>query len=191
MLKSEFNLGNCKIGAGAKPFIIAEIGSNFNQSKKIAKNLIEKAANSRVDAVKFQLFRADLLYPDHGPMYDIFKSIQLNPDWISELISFANEHELEFLCSAFDRFSADILETAGVKGYKIASSEATNLPLLYYIASKNKPMIISTGMCDMVDVEEAVSVCNAVGNSTLVLLQCGSMYPLPPELSHLRVMRVF
>ena len=85
----------------------------------------------------------------------------------------------------------EVLEEAGVLAFKVASSETTNFSLLYQMASKNKPMIIATGMCDMVDVEEAVNICAAAGNHSVALLQCGSMSPLPSELVNLRVMENF
>src|SRR5207244_1798657 len=93
--------------------------------------------------------------------------------------------------SAFDTGSLDVLERVSIPAHKIASSESTNLAFLHYVASKGKPMIISTGMCDMVDVEEAVNVCLGAGNSQVALLQCGAMYPLPPDLANLRVITSF
>lgn len=191
MLKTEFSIGDRLIGGNAEPYIIAEIGSNFNQDQDVAKRLIDKAAEAGTDAVKFQLFRADVLYPGGGKMYDIFKSIQLDAAWVPELMSHAQDRNIEFFSSAFDPHSVDVLFDAGVRVFKVASSETTQLLLLRYIASKNKPLLISTGMCDVVDVEEAVAVCREAGNTSVALLQCGSMYPLPLELSNLNVINAF
>ncbi len=186
MLQNEFQIGSRRIAAGGELYVIAEVGSNFNQDLDQARRMIDVAAESGAHAVKFQLFRADVLYPT-GELNALFKSIELQADWIPVLNHHARDRGLQLLASAFDRESVDVLEAAGIPAHKIASSETANLPLLHYIASKRKPLIISTGMCDMVDVEEAVNVCLGAGNGQLALLQCGAMYPLPAELANLNV----
>lgn len=186
MLQNEFQIGARRIAAGGDLYVIAEVGSNFNQSLDQARRMIDVAAESGANAVKFQLFRADILYPT-GELNALFKSIELKADWIPILNKHAADRGLQLLASAFDRESVDVLEAAGVPAHKIASSETANLPLLHYIASKGKPLVISTGMCDMVDVEEAVNVCLGAGNGQIALLQCGAMYPLPAELANLNV----
>jgi sialic acid synthase SpsE len=191
VLMNEFTIGGQNIGGGASPFIIAEAGSNFNQSLDTARKLIDVAAEAGADAVKFQLFRADILYPGGGELQDIFKSIELNPEWVAILNRHAMENGIQLMASAFDRGSVDVLEAINTPAHKIASSETTNLPFLHYVASKGRPIIISTGMCDMVDVEEAVNVCIGAGNHQIILLQCGAMYPLPRELVNLRVIPAF
>ena len=190
-LKTSIKISDKTIAAGLSPYVIAEAGSNFNQSMDTAKQLIDVAKAAGADAVKFQLFLADQLYPDGGELHDIFKSIELNSDWIPDLQKHAHDQGIEFLASAFDRNSVDVLEEADLPAYKVASSETTNLSLLHYMAAKLKPMIIASGMCDMVDIEEAVNVCVAAGNEEIVLLQCGTMYPLPQELTNLRIMKTF
>lgn len=107
------------------------------------------------------------------------------------LSDYANSHNLHFTASAFDITSLNILEANNVPFHKVASSETTNLKMVHRIANSGKPVVISTGMCDMVDVEEAVNVCLAVGNNKIVLMQCGTMYPLPPGLANLRVIVSF
>ena len=191
MLLNEFSIAGCSVGGQASPYIIAEVGSNFNQSLDTARRLIDVAADSGANAVKFQLFCADVLYPNGGELHDIFKSIELNPDWVPLLDRHAKERGITFMASAFDMGSVDVLEAIETSAHKIASSETTNLPFLHYVASKGRPMIISTGMCDMVDVEEAVNICLGVGNHQVILLQCGAMYPLPPDLANLRVLTTF
>lgn len=190
-LSNEFAIAGTKVGAGYAPYVIAEAGSNFNQSLDTARRLIDAAVEARANAVKFQLFRADFLYPNRDGFYDIFKSIELNPDWVPLLNQHARERGLAFTASAFDMVSVDVLEAVGVPAHKIASSETTDLKFLHYVAATGKPVIISTGMCDMVDVEEAVAICQAAGNDAVALLQCGAMYPLPPELVSLRVITSF
>lgn len=187
----EIEIGGQLVGGNAVPYIIAEAGSNFNQDLDMARRLVDAASNAKANAVKFQLFRADALYPKKDGFYDLFKSIELNPEWVPKLSDHARDQGMEFMASAFDKDSVDILEGAGVSAHKIASSETTDLPFLHYVASKGKPMVISTGMCDLVDVEEAVNVCLGVDNSKIILLQCGAMYPLPAEQVHLRVIASF
>ena len=188
MPAESFNIGNASIAAGGRPFIIAEAGSNFNQSLDTALRLVDTAAECGADAVKFQLFRAEELYPAGSEMHKIFKSVELNPDWVPRIAAHAAARGIQFFASAFDRKSVDVLDAAGAPAYKIASSETTNIPLLSYIAAKGKPLVVSTGMCDMVDVAEAVNACEGAGNRSIALLQCVAMYPLPPELVNLRVM---
>ena len=191
MLQNEFAVAGHLVGGQVSPFVIAEAGSNFNQSLDTARGLVDVAAEAGASAVKFQLFRADLLYPDGGELHEIFKSIELNPDWVPILDQHARERGIQLLASAFDKSSVDVLEALNTPAHKIASSDATNLGFLHYVASKGKPLIISTGMCDMVDVEEAVNVCLGAGNQKIILLQCGAMYPLPSELANLRVITTF
>jgi sialic acid synthase SpsE len=92
---------------------------------------------------------------------------------------------------AFNSLLLRLIEALDISAHKIASSETTNLAFLHYVASKGKPLIISTGMCDMIDVEEAINICLSVGNQNIILLQCGAMYPLPSELANLRVLSSF
>jgi sialic acid synthase SpsE len=191
MLKAEFKIAEKKVGENNPPYIIAEVGSNFNQSMEVAKEMIDVAKESGSDAVKFQLFRADYLYPDGGELYDIFKSIELNAEWIPELTGYAEQCGITFLVSAFDYESVGVLEKNNIPAHKIASSETTNLAFLNHVASTDKPVIISTGMCDMVDVEEAINICLGVGNMQIALLQCGSMYPLPSNMVNLSVIKKF
>ena len=191
MLNNYFNLGNKQVGVNEKPFVIAEAGSNFNQSIDTARELIDVAVEAKADAVKFQLFQADILFPLKNGLYDLFKSIELNHDWVPELKSYADKAGIQFSASAFDFNSINVLEEIDVSFHKIASSETTNLPLVHHLASTGKPLVISTGMCDMVDVEEAISVCLGVGNNRIILMQCGAMYPLPLELANLKVLKTF
>jgi sialic acid synthase SpsE len=187
MLQNSFAIGAHTVGGLASPYVIAEVGSNFNQSLDTARRLVDVAADAGASAVKFQLFRADLLYPNGGEMHEIFRSIELDADWVPILDQHARDRDIQFLASAFDKGSVDVLEAIAIPAHKIASSETTNLGFLHYVAAKCKPMIISMGMCDTVDVEEAVNVCLGAGNQQIALLQCGTMYPLPVELANLRV----
>lgn len=189
MLENELNIGGTLVGSSAAPYVIAEVGSNFDKNLDKARKLIDVAKESGANAVKFQLFRADVLYPSRNGLYDIFKSIELDAEWVPVLDKHAREQGLHFMASAFDMDSVDVLEALKPLAHKVASSETTNLGFLYKLASTGKPMIISTGMCDMVDVEEAVNICLGAGNNQVVLLQCGAMYPLPNALANLRVIQ--
>lgn len=191
MLSAEFSIGGAAVGGNAPPFVIAEAGSNFNQSLDLARRLIDVAADAGAAAVKFQLFRSDVIYPEGGEMHDIMKALELCPDWVPVLARHAREREILFLASAFDTASVDVLEDVGVPAHKIASSEATNIPLLHYVATRGKPLIISTGMCDMIDVGESIAIASAAGSSCVALLQCGAVYPLPPQSAQLRVLTTY
>jgi hypothetical protein len=131
-------LNKKKISLVNKPYIIAEIGSNFNQNFVKAKKLILKAKYCGVDAVKFQLFKSEKLYPDDKKMYRIFKSIELNPKWIPKLKKFAEKCKLDFLCSCFDLESAKILCNHNLRIHKIASSEIENYDLSRYLIKTKK-----------------------------------------------------
>jgi sialic acid synthase SpsE len=147
------------------------------------------ARQAGANAVKFQLFSADVLYPNRDGLYDVFKSIELDAEWVPILNKHANDQDLHFMASAFDLGSVSVLEAINTPAHKVASSETTNLGFLHKLAATGKPVIISTGMCDMVDIEEAVNACLGAGNNQIILLQCGAMYPLPNELVNLRVIQ--
>jgi len=191
MLQDTFFIGGVQVAVAGKPYIIAEIGSNHDQSIDKAFSMIDMAANAGADAVKFQLFKADKMYPVGTKMHDIFKSIELDTGWLSKLMKYCEKVEVEFMTSPFDEESALLLEDIGVNAYKIASSEIIKTGLLSRIASFKKPMFISTGMCDLADVYDAVECCKHAGNSQIALLQCGVMYPIPVEHVNLRVMDTF
>jgi len=191
VLEKSIQIGQTRLGGAEPPYIIAEAGSNFNQSLDTALHLIDAAAEAKADAVKFQLFSADVLQPQGGELHAIFKSVELNPDWVPKLAAHAGHQGLHFSASAFDFGSLDVLEAIGVPFHKVASSETTNLAFVHRVAATGKPVVLSTGMCDVVDVEEAVAVCVAAGNAKVILLQCGAMYPLPADLANLRIIRSF
>jgi sialic acid synthase SpsE len=189
LLKNELKIVGTTIGGNASPYIIAEVGSNFDKNIDKAKRLIDVAREAGANAVKFQLFSADVLYPNRDGLYDVFKSIELDAEWVPILNKHANDQDLHFMASAFDLGSVSVLEAINTPAHKVASSETTNLGFLHKLAATGKPVIISTGMCDMVDIEEAVNACLGAGNNQIILLQCGAMYPLPNELVNLRVIQ--
>lgn len=189
MLEKQIKIENTLVGSDFAPYVIAEVGSNFDKNLDKARKMIDVAKESGANAVKFQLFQAEVLYPNKDDLYDIFKSIELNAEWVPLLNEHARDQGLHFMASAFDMVSVDVLQAVNTPAHKVASSETTNLGFLHKLASTKKPIIISTGMCDMVDVEEAVNACLGAGNNQIVLMQCGAMYPLPNELVNLRVIQ--
>jgi N-acetylneuraminate synthase/N,N'-diacetyllegionaminate synthase len=186
---NKIRIGERLVGEGEPVFIVAEVGSNHNQTLGQARQLIEVAARAGVDAVKFQLFKAENLYPNKDDaMFKIMKSIELPWEWLEELVDYAKSFGLMFLASPFSRDAVDILESLGAPAFKWASSETINLPLLRYAAEKMKPLLVATGMCDLADVTAAVEVIRSAGNQDIVLLQCTSLYPALPDQVNLRVM---
>ncbi|MBO6805973.1 N-acetylneuraminate synthase family protein [Thalassospira sp.] len=178
MLNKTFKIGERSVGGGESPYIIAEAGSNFNQSLDTARRLIDVAANAGADAVKFQLFRADVLYPNGGQVYEIFKSVQLDADWLPAMKVHAEEQGIHFSASAFDPYSIRTLLELEVPFMKVASSETTNLDLVARMAAANVPIFLSTGMCGITEISEALDVCTSIGLSDISLMQCQAHYPL-------------
>ena len=187
-MKKNVKIGNKLVGDGSPAFIIAEVGSNHNGNLAQAKKLIDIAADSRVDAVKFQIFKAENFYEKKNPMFKVMKENELPRNWLKELNNYAAKKEVVFLASPFDEEAIDLLQVIGCPAIKWASSETVNLPLLRYAASKKKPLLISTAMCNLADIYEAVDVAVSAGNDDIVLLQCTALYPTPPQHVHLNVM---
>tara|TARA_B100000575_G_C23109988_1_gene641081 strand:+ start:774 stop:1727 length:954 start_codon:yes stop_codon:yes gene_type:complete len=169
-----------------KKYIIAEIGSNFDQKKSKVFKMIDIAKECGVDAVKFQLFKAKLLYPNDKKMYKLFKSIELNPSWLKDIYLYCKKKNIDFLTSVFDLKSARIANKY-VKFHKVASSEATNIPLLTYLLKTKKKILYSTGMSDEKDIQTFLNLAKKYKNNKIVIMQCGSMYPLPDKYVNLNV----
>ncbi len=176
-------------------FIIAEIGANHNRSLSLAKELIDAAVDARADAVKFQIYSAETLYSKKTPLHsgydkDLFsliKGIETPREWLPELSVYCEGTGIVFFATPFDTRAVDELDA--VSGlFKIASFEIVDLPLLEYCASKGKPMIISTGLANMEEIEDAYLACRKVGNEKVAFLQCASLYPAPSSIMNLRSM---
>lgn len=191
-----------KMIAKDKVFIIAEAGVNHNGSVKIAKKLIDVAVNAGVDAVKFQIFKAESLASAYAPKVDyqkkrtedsktqleMLKKLELKGCEFREIAAYAKKRKILFLSSPFDKESVDVLCNIGVKAFKIASGEITNLPLLKYIAGKGKPIILSTGMSNLKEIKEALKAIRKEGVKDIVLLHCVTGYPANVEDVNLRAM---
>ncbi len=184
----EIVLGKKHIGSGHPVFIIAEAGSNHNRNLAQARKLIDVASACGVDAVKFQLFKAEVLHPVRDNIFDIIKNCEFPREWLQELVEYAREKGIIFLAAPFDAEAVDLLDYSGMAAFKIASSEVANFSFLRYVASKKRPIILSTGMSDLADVHDAVEVIRQTGNHDLALLQCSALYPAPSEKINLRVM---
>lgn len=174
-----------KIGPSHPTFFIAEVGLNHNGDIKLAKKLIDAVKSSGASAVKFQTFQTEKFVRKSNKYFDLFKQAQLSYEDFGELSDYAKNQEMTFFSAPFDIESADQLEKLGVPCYKIASSDLINAPLIKHIAKKGKPMIISTGLSIMNEVEEAVNYCLYEGNSEIALLHCIANYPTCPEEANL------
>jgi len=188
----------------AHVFIIAEAGVNHNGSLDLALQLVEAAKASGADAVKFQTFRADLLatrsahkaaYQERTTanagesQFEMLQRLQLDAAAHKQLIEHCKRVGIQFLSSPFDSESADLLAAIDVPLFKIPSGEITNFPFLRHVAGKGRPLILSTGMSTLGDVEEAVNVVRAAGASELTLLHCVTEYPVPYGEVNLRAMQ--
>lgn len=185
-------------------FIIAEAGVNHNGSLQRALELIEVAAFAQANAVKFQTFRAEDLVTSTAPkadyqkratgenqsQFEMLKALELTMADFQVLFDHCQESGIEFMSTPFDEKSADELESLGMSTFKIPSGELTNHPLIRHIALKQKPVILSTGMATLDEVNQAVEVIRAVGNTQFQLLHCVSDYPADPATVNLRAMQV-
>lgn len=195
-------IGERKVGPGHPVFIIAEAGVNHNGDIELAKRLVDVAAEAGADAVKFQTFRADRVVSAMAPkaeyqihttdpsesQLDMLRRLELSPDAHRELQAYCRERGIIFMSTPFDEESADLLQELDVPTFKIGSGEITNWPFLEYVARKGKPIILSTGMSFLSEVDEAVRVIREAGCDQLVLLHCVSNYPADPADTNLRAM---
>ena len=172
-------INNREIGAGQPCFIIAEAGLNHNGDPEIAKQLIKKAADCGADAIKFQTYTTGELFPPDHPDYKKFEKHVFGEDIYKELIEESNKNNIIFLSTPFDEASADLLFSLGITAYKVGSGELTHLQFLKYLARKELPMILSTGMSNMDQVDKAVQAIQSVGDVPLSMLHCVSAYPCP------------
>jgi N-acetylneuraminate synthase len=172
-------------------FIIAEIGVNHNGDVGIAKKLIDSAKSAGADAVKFQTFKAEKLVTEraekanyqkendsrHKNQFEMLKALELTEEQHYKLKEYCEEAKIKFLSTPFDEESANFLEELGVDSFKVSSGDLTNLPFLIHLAKKKLPIIISTGMSEMFEIEAAVKAIEENGNPELSILHCLSNYP--------------
>lgn len=172
----------------SRVFIIAEAGVNHNGDLALAKQLVAVAAAAGADAVKFQTFRTGKLVSRISPQFEMLKKLELSEEAFRELQNFCFEKDILFLSTPFDAESLELLDRLEIPFFKVPSGEITNLPFLRAIAQKKKPMIVSTGMATLAEVEEAVAAIHQAGNDDIILLQCVSSYPADPKDVNLRAM---
>ena len=174
---SELKIDEFQIGKGHPTFIIAEIGLNHNGDIDLAKNMVEEAKKCGADAVKFQMFDTDELYSREHKIHSIFEPLEFSKDEWYEIKNFTNKEDILFTASVFDKNSVDLLDNLNSPMFKTASGDLTHIPLLDYISKKNKPTIISTGLSNIAEVEEAVNTFYSNDNHRVALLHCVSNYP--------------
>jgi N-acetylneuraminate synthase/N,N'-diacetyllegionaminate synthase len=193
-----------RITAESPCFIIAEAGVNHNGDLRLAKQLVLAAVEAGADAVKFQTFQAKHLVTANAPQaayqarnsgktesqFDMLKRLELPLEDFAELNRYCSQLGIMFMSTAFDEESADFLAGLGMLIFKIPSGELTNLPLLRHVARFGRPVIVSTGMGTIGEIQEAVETIKAAGNNEITVLHCVTDYPTPPEHVNLRAMHV-
>ncbi|MGA2910172.1 MAG: N-acetylneuraminate synthase family protein [Candidatus Microgenomates bacterium] len=187
----DLRIGNKNISQNSSSFIVAEAGSNHDGNFNQALKLVDIAAEAGADAIKFQIFRADKLYPKNSgkirlnnktlDLYGFLKKHEVDYDWIPKLKKYCEERKIIFLATPFDERSSDILEKYGALAYKIASPELNHIPLLKHIAKKNKPIIMSDGLSTISDIDLAIETIKKQNNFKIAVLHCLSAYPAPAE----------
>lgn len=197
----EFKIDKRGIGGENPVFIIAELSANHLGDFNLAVETIKAMKDSGADAVKFQTYTPDTLTLDSQNeyfkikqgtiwddtnLYDLYQDAHMPWEWQPKLKKIAEKLGLIVFSSPFDRTSVDFLEDMDMPAYKIASFEITDIPLIEYTASMDKPVIISTGIAELCDIELAVKTCKQVGNDQIALLKCTSSYPAPLEEMNLR-----
>jgi len=200
-LRENIRIGDRVIGDNSSTFIVAEISANHNGSFERAAELIREAKKAGVDAVKLQTYTADTITIDCNneffqinkgtlwdgrTLYDLYKEAYTPWEWQPKLKKIAEEEGLICFSSPFDKTAVDFLEEMNMEAYKIASFEITDIPLIEYVASKGKPVILATGIAGLKDIEEAINACRRMGNNQIIVLKCTSAYPAPIEDSNLK-----
>lgn len=199
----EICIGPLELGPGHPCVVVAEAGVNHNGDLDLAARLVAIAAEAGADAVKFQTFCAERIVTPQAPkaayqqrttnpgesQLEMLRRLELSAEAHHTLQRAAQERGILFLSTPFDEESADFLEGLDVPAFKISSGDLTNLPLLAHVARKSRPMLLSTGMASMAEVEAAVRTISEAGNDHLVLLHCVSAYPAPAQEVNLRAMQ--
>jgi pseudaminic acid synthase len=196
-----FALGSRLVGPGQPPFIIAEMSGNHNQSLERALAIVDAAADAGAHAIKLQTYTADTITIDvHSGaftigdpnslwagrnLYDLYKEAHTPWEWHAPIMARATARGLLAFSTPFDETAVDFLEGLGVPAYKIASFENIHLPLIRKVAATGKPIIMSTGMASIAELDEAVTAARQAGCRDLVLLKCTSTYPATPENTNL------
>jgi len=197
----KIKIGDKLVGDNEPVFIVAEAGVNHNGNVALGKKLIDLAKDAGADAVKFQTFKTEKIVTKYaekagyqkettGPnesQYNMIKKLELKDEEVRELYDYTKKKNIIFLSSAVDKESVDLLDNLGVPAFKVASGEITNFPLLRYMAGKKKPIILSTGMSTLDEIEDALEIIRQKGVEDIVLLHCVTSYPAEIDDANLRV----
>jgi len=201
----DIKIGNKNIGENHKPFIIAEMSGNHNNSLERALELVDAAANAGVDALKIQtatpdgltldlssndftINDADSLW-DGRTLYDLYQEATTPWEWHKTIFDRCEQHGIIGFSSPFELGAIDFLESLDVPCYKIASFELVDLPLIKKAAATGKPLIMSTGMANVSEIHSAVNAAKSVGNDQIILLKCTSNYPASPEDTNVKTIK--
>lgn len=204
-MKSAFKIDNFEINEGRKVFIIAEAGVNHNQKLDLALKLVDIAAESGADAVKFQTFKAEEVVTEEGEMAsyqeknigknlsqrEMLKDLELPEEFYPEIIQRCQEKNILFMSTPHGgKKSVDFLEVLGIKAYKIGSGDLTNYILLNKVAKTGKPIILSSGMATLDEAKEAIQFIRSKGTDQIAILHCTTNYPCSPEEVNLLAMKM-
>ena len=205
-MAKKVKIENRTIGQGQKCFIIGEIGSNHNRDKGVVRKLIDAAAEAKFDAVKFQVYDPEEAFSKNvttsdvglehmygkGPWWEIARDRILMPrEWFKEMFDYARKKKLIPFSAVHRPEDIEFLLDLGSGVFKIASIDCNHLPLLKQVAKFKKPMIISTGMAHLKEIDETIKAVNRIGNRDLIILHCVSCYPPRPEILNLRNITTF
>lgn len=185
----KIQVGKRKVGDGEPAFVIAEAGINHNGKISIARRLVQEAAKQGADAIKFQIFKTEELCSRNSEYFGLFKSVELTKDEWHEVADCATDCGIMFSASVFGEYSADLLAGLGAPAFKIASGDITHFPLLRYVAAKKRPIILSTGMSNLEEVEQAVRVIREAGHNKIILMHCLSEYPADTRAMNLKAIQ--
>jgi pseudaminic acid synthase len=197
----ELKIGKHLIGNNHPTFIVAEMSGNHGGNLETALEIVRAAKRAGADAVKLQTYTADTItinsdkpdfrilndnpWSDHSTLWELYNKAYTPWEWHEAIFAEARKQEIEIFSSPFDFTAVDLLESLGVPAYKIASPEITNIPLLERVAKTGKPVIISTGISDLSDIELALSTLRNSGQKDFIILKCTTSYPAPPSESNL------
>jgi sialic acid synthase SpsE len=197
-MPADIKIKDRSVGHNSPCYVIAEIGSNHNQDWNLALRMIDAAAEAGADAVKFQTFKAEKHVSKFAKMpsylmegesiQDLLLTLELNREGQKPLLDHAEAAGVHFFSSPCDFEAVDQLAEIDAPAMKVASFDLSDLGLISHIAGKKKPVILSTGLADWMDIQRGVDACRGQGNQDLVVLQCTSLYPAPVDLSNLRAM---